>query len=347
MHKLILPAWLFVCSVPLFSQTSSPLTTGLDKQKEGKHEQAITIFSEAILKNAPEVQAFIKKWDEYSKFSEFEQAEKGMELPLIEAALAKPYHVRGVSYAAIKKNDEALNDLSTAIKIDPKSARSYYERGKILWALGKKFEGCSDLGMAKVLGDTLAGDLYEEKFCWSEAITFYNDAMSGLKLNQYDAAMEFIRKAIQICPDSATFYAVRGKCYAGMGKLDLAFQDFDKAIAASPNNKDAYFGRGLAFYSKRKFQEAFDDLDKAIRINATFADAYLYRAYACEGMNKVQSALYDYQQVQRLKPKDPLAYYKSGLLKNENGDTKGACADFKKAASLDHSEAADYAKSCK
>ena len=71
------------------------------------------------------------------------------------------------------------------------------------------------------------------------------------------------------------------------------------------------------------------------------------RAYACEGMNKVQSALYDYLQVQRLEPNDPIAYYKSALLKDANGDKKGACADFKKAASLNHAEAADYAKDCK
>lgn len=338
---------LLILSTQAFSQKDASLSSGLAKQQEGNHQQAISDFSESISKNAAEVQAYIKKWDEAMKFTEFERAEKGIELPKIEAALAKPYHARGVSNAAIFKNEAALSDLNTAIKMDPKFARSYYERGKVLWSMGKKFEGCSDLGTAKVMGDSIAKDLYEERFCWSEAITFYKDAISKLRLNQHEEAMDFIQKAIRICPDSASFYAVRGKCYTGMGKLDLAFPDFDKAISASANNAEAYFGRGMAFMEKRKFQEAFNDFDKAIKINERYADAYLNRAYACERMNKIQSALYDYLQVQRLKPNDPLAFFKSALLKDTNGDKNGACLDFKKAASLNHSEAADYAKDCK
>ena len=38
---------------------------------------------------------------------------------------------------------------------------------------------------------------------------------------------------------------------------------------------------------------------------------------------------------------------KSGILKNEMGDKKGACADFNKAASFGSTEAADYAAQCK
>lgn len=339
--------FLFLCINQLSAQTDPLITNGKARQKEGKHEQAILDFTEAIKKNDTEVQAFLKKWDELQKISEFERAEKGLEAPPVQAAFALPYYLRGISYVLSNKKDEALNDFSTAIKIDPRSSGAYFERGKILWESGKKFEGCYDLGMAKSLGDTVARDLFDEKFCWNEAAGFYKEALSKLKLNQYEVALELIQRSIQLCPDSATYFLIRGKCYLGMGKLDLAFPDLDKAISAMPNSAEAYFSRGVAFYTKRKFQEAFEDLDKALRINDRFVDAYLHRAYACEGLNKVQSALYDYQQVQRIKPNDPYAYYKSALLKNDNGDPKGACLDFKKAASLGHAEAADYAKSCK
>lgn len=348
MRNIFFSAALFLVSAQLsFSQSDTALTNGVARQKEGKHAPAIWAFSNSIKVHEEEVQVFLNAWDEYQKVSEFDRAEKGMTYPPIEVAYARAYYLRGKSYAAMNQNGEALNDFTIAIKIDQKSGAAYYERGKILWTEGKKYEGCYDLSVARSLKDSLAQETYDEKFCWNEAVALHKDAITKLKLNQFDIALELIRKSIQLAPDSAAFLVVRGKCYSSLEKLDLAFADFDKAIAALPDNLEAYFGRGMAFLTKRKFQEAFDDFDKAIRINGNFADAYLNRAYACEGMNKVQSALYDYQQVQRLKPRDPLAYYKSGLLKQENGDAKGACADFKKAASLEHPEAADYAKDCK
>lgn len=323
------------------------LTSGLEQQKEGNHDQAITEFTEVIQKHETEVQEFLKKWDEYEKISVFERAEKGIEAPAVDAGLARAYYLRGISYAAVQNNEEAMKDQSVAIKVDPKLGGAYYQRGKLHWILGNKFEGCSDLGAARSLGDSLAKEMYDEKFCWNEALSYYKDTQSKFKLNLYEDCLATIAKAIRISPDSTAFLALRGRCYLGMGKLDLAFIDFDRTIASSQTNIDAYYGRGMAFLNKRKFQEAFDDLDKAIRLNERFVDAYMYRAAACEGMNKVQSALYDYEQVQRLKPNDPVAFYKSGLLKNENGDPAGACADFKRAAALGHTEAADYAKGCK
>jgi len=348
MHKFYISILLVAGNACLlFSQRDSLLEKGLANQKAGKHELAIADFSEAIKRHASEVAAYVKKWDELQKFSEFERAEKGLELPPIDVAFAGSYYLRGISQAAMKNTDAATDDFTTALKINPKYSRAYCERGKLLWTLGKKYEGCYDLRTARNLGDTLAKELFDEKFCWNEAVLFHKEAVSKLKLNQYDVALELIQKSILLSPDSVLYLVVRAKCYSGLGKLDLALPDFDKAISTLPKNMDAHFGRGLAYYTKRKYQEAFDDFDNAVRINERFADGYLYRAYACEGLNKVQSALYDYAQVQRLKPNDALAYYKSGLLKNESGDSKGACIDFRKAASLGNTEAGDYAKSCK
>ncbi len=330
----------------IYSQSEVFYKNGLSKQSAGLHDNAIVEFTKAIIGNEAAVQKYLVKWNDFQKNSKFENAEKNIEAPPVDIALAKPYYHRGVSYAALKMKEEAIQDFTTAININQKFAKSFYERGRLLWDSGKKYEGCSDLSSAKSLGDTLSVDLFDNKFCWSEAVTYYKNAQSSIKLKQYSKAFDLITKSIQLSPDSAVYYGVRGMCYLGMEKLDLAFRDFDKAIAGSPNNIEALFGRGVAYYTKRKYQESFDDLNKAIQLDSKFSDAYLYRAYSCEGMNKVASAIYDYQQVQKLNPRDPIAYYRSGLLKNDNSNPKGACADFKKAAALGSAEAADYANGC-
>ena len=341
-------AILFVfCSSFSFSQTDPSVESGKVKQKAGNHGGAIYDFSSSIKKNDADVQKFMKALAEYDKISDFEKAEKGIERPKVDLSLAAPFLLRGRSYSAMGKNNEALEDFNTTIKIDPKSGAAYYERGRLLWTIGKKDEGCIDLGMAGSLKDSLAPDMFDEKFCWKEAVLNGKEAASKLRLNDYQGALDILDKAIKLCPDSAVYLGMRGRAYLGLGKYDLAMRDFDKAVGLNQNSVDAFLGRGMAYYSKNKYQEAFDDLTKAIDLNERLSDAYLYRAYSCEGMQKNQSALYDYMKVQKLKPGDPLAFYKCGLLRNEMGDKKSACADFKRAASMGHSEAQDYANQCK
>jgi tetratricopeptide (TPR) repeat protein len=338
----------FIISHSLFSQSDSVLlTNGAAVQKSGNNAQAILELSSIIKKHEPAVDLFIKKCDEYQKFNEFERVERGLEMPAIDVSYARPYYLRGLAYAAMKNTGKAIEDFTTAVLINPELGSAYYERGKIRWSDGKKYESCCDFSRARSLGDSLAREMFDEKFCWNEALAYYKDALTNLRLNHYDIALGLIQKSILLSLDSAINYLIRGECYSGMGKYEMAFLDFDRAIKGLPNNAEAYFVRGAAFYTKKKYQEAFNDFDNAVRLNNRNADAYLYRAYACEGINKVQSALYDYAQVQRLKPNDPIAFYKSGLLKNDNGDSKGACIDFKKAANLGSTEAADYAKGCK
>ena len=330
-----------------FSQTNPLVISGKEKQKKGNHNEAIVDFTNAIKKNDAEVQQYLKKFDDFSKLTDFEKAEKELKAPTIDSSYAIPYYLRGVSYSVTGKNSDAMDDLNTAIKIYSKLGAAFYERGKLKYSTGKKDDGCIDLGMASSLGDSLAKEMFDLNFCWNEAVIANKEAISKLKFNEFQSALDEIQKSLKLCPDSANYLATRGRCYLGLGKKDLAMADFDKSVSISKNNYMAYFGRGEAFYTLGKFQEAFDDLSKSIQMNESFPDAYLYRAYSCEGMSKNESALYDYKQVMRLKPRDPIAFLKSGILKNEMGDKKGACADFNKAASLGNTEAIDYAAQCK
>lgn len=337
-----------LCSVQVsYSQNDSLVLSGKMKQKKGNNNEAIADFTNVMKRNEADVLLYVKKFDDYTKLSDFERAERELKAPLIDSSYAIPFYLRGISYSRTGKNNEAIDDLNTAIKINSKLGAAYYERGRIKHELGKKDEGCIDLGTASSLGDSSAKELFDEKFCWNEAVAANKEAVSKLKLNLFQSALDEIQKSLKLCPDSANYLVIRGKCFLGLGKKDLAMADFDKSISISKNNYQAYFGRGEAYYNLGKFQEAFDDMSKSILLNENFPDAYLYRAYSCEGLAKNESALYDYKQVMRLKPRDPLAFFKSGLLKNEMNDKKGACADFSKAASLGNTEAADYVAQCK
>ncbi|MFH1005291.1 MAG: tetratricopeptide repeat protein [Bacteroidota bacterium] len=331
-----------------FAQQDALFESGKSKQRAGKHQAAIIDFSGSIKKNEYIIQKYFKKYNAYQKMSDFEKANKNTEKPFIDKKYAKPYCYRGISYSALRKNTEAMEDLNKALKIDSVYAQALYERGKLKWISENKKEGCIDLGLASILSDSNAREMISDNFCWLEAVKIYDDAITNFKLNQYQQAMADVEKAITICPDSVRYLILRGKCYYIFKKFGLAIQDFNKAIKLSPrSNEDVYFNRGITYFELKKYQQAFDDLSKAIEFNADYSDAYLFRAYSREKLEKPKEALYDYDHVIRLKPDEGLAYFKRGLLKQELNEKKSACRDFKKAEELEYPEAADYVERCK
>ncbi|HEY4800084.1 MAG TPA: tetratricopeptide repeat protein [Bacteroidia bacterium] len=347
MIKLLLCTTISIYTfIGCFAQNNPLIESGKVKQKAGNYVGAIDDFTSAINQNSAAVGKFLKALTEYNNIPEFERAEKSIDAPSVDIAYADPYFFRGMAYSLSGKNTDALADFSTAININPKLGNAYFQRGKIKWTIGKKDEGCIDLGTAASLKDSAAKEMFDYNFCWKEAIVSASEATLKLRLNNFQEAMDNIQKSIQLCPDSAGYLAIRGRAYLGLGKYDKAMFDFDKAVALNQKCGEAFLGRGIAYYSKNKFQEAFDDLSKAINFDERCAEAYLYRAYSCEGMEKNESALYDYKQVQRLNPASGLAYFKSGILRNNMNDSKGACNDFKRAASLGYSDAQDYAEKC-
>ena len=333
---------IFICN----AQSDQNIATGKAKQRAGNHNGAIYDFSQSIKEHNAEVEKYLSALEEYTKIPSFEREEKGMQAPSVDTKLSMAYLLRGQSYSLMGKNNEAIGDFGTAISINPKMGAAYYERGKVLWSTGKKEEGCIDLGIAGSLKDSLGTELFDEKFCWKEAVSNSAEASSKLRLNDFQGALDKIEPAIRLCPDSGRYLGIRGRALLGLGKYEPAMKDFDKAIATGQKCLDAYLGRGMAYYMKNKHAEAFADLSKVIDMDNKQVDAYLYRAYACEGMDKNQSALFDYQQVQRLKPTDAMPFMKSAQLRGSMNDPKGACNDYKKAAALGNSEAIDIYEKC-
>ena len=141
--------FIFNCSFLIVHAQPDPLVeSGKVKQKTGNHDGAIYDFTSSIKKNDSEVQKYLSQLEEYDKMSSSEKAEKGIEAPLVNLNFSIPYYLRGYCYSITGKNNSALEDFNTAIKINPTYGSAYYQRGKLLWTTGKKDEGCSDVGMA-------------------------------------------------------------------------------------------------------------------------------------------------------------------------------------------------------
>lgn len=83
-------------------------------------------------------------------------------------------------------------------------------------------------------------------------------------------------------------------------KKEKAKKLFEEAIAIDPDNSEAYYYLGNYYSDRRKYAKAIENFSKAIEINSRFGDAYYGRGEAKFYLN----------------------------------DRKGACADWKLAATL-------------
>ena len=68
--------------------------------------------------------------------------------------------------------------------------------------------------------------------------------------------MEDYKEAIELRPDNADVYVIRGNFYLGEGDFDLAMKDYEKAIELNSNDAEAYYNLGLVWMHKQNWQEA-------------------------------------------------------------------------------------------
>ena len=99
---------------------------------------------------------------------------------------------------------------------------------------------------------------------------YYNGDLQG--------AIALCTRAIELNPDNATAYSIRGVIYYRLGDFNSAIADLNRAIALNPNEFKNFYNRGLAHVKLNDFRKAADDFSGAIQLNSNDADSYYNRA---------------------------------------------------------------------
>ena len=107
-----------------------------------------------------------------------------------------------------------------------------------------------------------------------------------------DLVIKDFNKVIELKPDDAEAYKMRGIAYNKKGEPDLAIQDFNKAMEIKSDYADAYNGRGVALGIKGKHDLAAQDFGSAIQLAPKTYHSLLQsrnRLATSERMGKSQS----------------------------------------------------------
>ena len=75
----------------------------------------------------------------------------------------------------------------------------------------------------------------------------FEDGMADFVSHNYGASIELLSQAIELYPAFALAYKSRGAAYLRLNKTQEAIADFNTIVEMDPDNARAYHLRGLAY----------------------------------------------------------------------------------------------------
>lgn len=144
---------------------------------------------------------------------------------------------------AIKNTDPitAIEYLNKAIKLKPKYAEAYFNRGDVYCGLRQYQRAIEEFNKAIHLNPDIA--LY-----------YIVRGMTYGDLGQHQLTIEDCNEAIRLKPDNAEIlasaYGMRGAAYNSLRQYQRAIDDYEEAIRLQPSDASFYLGIAGAYFKQ-------------------------------------------------------------------------------------------------
>ena len=165
---------------------------------------------------------------------------------------------------------------------------------------------------------------------------YFDRAFEKGENGDYYGAISDFTKAIEIDPNDSNAYYNRGWNRAKLKDYYGAISDYTKAIEINPQYEEAYYNRGWSKSKLKDYYEAISDYKKAIEINPKKVKAYNNIAFIKrqKEINDNYGSIFYATKAIEIDQYSANAYLNRGVAKENLGDMKGACDDWRKASSL-------------
>jgi len=153
-------------------------------------------------------------------------------------------------------------------------------------------------------------------------------------IGNYEYAIIYYGKVLELFPNNKTAYINRGTAYAKKGLFIKAIDDFSKALEIDPGNSVSYNNRGFVWKKRGYYNRALEDFNKALNINPDSIDALNNRGCIWIIKGKPDKAVNDFNEILELDKKNDIAYYNRGCAWVEKENIKKALNDVQNALKL-------------
>ena len=222
-------------------------------------------------------------------------------LPLVDPTTAAAFHRRGVRARDRGQLARAVDDLTAAHRLDPRSADIRVDRAAA-------YRARKDYNLA--LGDLAAALAIDPRHARAYAV------LGGVHLDQgrNDQALDHLRKAIELNPRVAVFHADRGQAHVNKAEFEPAARSYDEALRLTPDVADWHYRRGLAREQQGQAERAEEDYSRAVRLDPAYRDRLtLHKARAVKVANKTGHKLRVYLRYEGPTPDGRLGWHPDTL----------------------------------
>jgi tetratricopeptide (TPR) repeat protein len=299
---------------------------------------------------------------------EYDLAASRIETSLdLDSTFANAWLLKGQLFIEWGLPEEARTSLQKAQYYDPELGEAYFYEGYLIF-------GSDTSGEDRRLFDQAVSKGFQKPWSYYyRALTEIRDGRDDLALDDLTRALELkgdfalafheragikrrggdfqgahfdYQQAIACDPDFALAYNNRGSVKMLMGDYSGAIEDYSMAIELDPALYMALNNRGYARYFTEDKEGALLDFNAAITGGAGFASAKLNKASMLAEQGQMVPALQLMDECLEEHPDKAQLYLNRGLLRELNGDLKGACEDWHRAIELGAEEASDFIDEC-
>jgi len=173
------------------------------------------------------------------------------------------YILLGDILFSMKKHPNAIKSYNIGIKNEKDSTRFYLNRGYSYYKIKKYDKAEQDYLQALKLSNPEIDKLYDNL-----SLLYYEQ-------EEFEQAIEYSTKRIELDPNNHVPYIDRGLCYRKIKKYTKAEMDFNKSLEIKPDFYRAFGYRSYLFLELDDVQKAFNDAKKSIELNPRYGYGYL------------------------------------------------------------------------
>ncbi|XP_064636762.1 uncharacterized protein LOC135493378 isoform X2 [Lineus longissimus] len=299
------------------------------------YDKAIEAFTMAT-KQKPKAPLFILLGKMQMKAKAFKDAvesfEKALELlkpwgnsirPQWPKEGAQVHHLIGMCYSELRNYLSAHDAFNSSLKINPKYADSYYQRGLVKMKL-KQSKGIQDFNKALAIDPKIFQ-------AYLSRAAYY-----GMRGN-YSKAILNCNEAIKLQPNSVRAYLYRGSLKYHIKAYELAIKDLSAAANIDNTCALAYFNRAVCYHDMKEYTKALMDYGIVLLLG----DYLKLKVLINRGLLYLESgdynnALYDFLAASSVNPRDIKLHHTLGLCYHKLNMLEEAVRSFTKALELDH-----------
>jgi tetratricopeptide (TPR) repeat protein len=190
---------------------------------------------------------------------------------------AQAYGSIGGAYGKLKHYDEAMRSIQEAIKLDPNNPSLYESLASIYVAQGNIEETFKLLKKAA----ELRTELKMEPAADSSPYYYLGGTYTVRFLQKgneedFNEAVKWLKKAIEISPKNATYYQALGITYEKHSNVDEAMANYKKAVEYDPKDPSNYFNMAEIYSLKHNYDAAIERIRQVIEFRSDYAKAYQY-----------------------------------------------------------------------